>query len=80
VFYFFDLVEDVWKMYDLQKNSLNDRRIVKLSSYGLSAEQVAKELCMSPHTVRSHIKGLKKRFRVSRMIDLVAVMQNLQII
>ena len=67
-------------MYDLQKNSLNGRRIVKLSSYGLSAEQVAKELCMSPHTVRSHIKGLKKRFRVSRMIDLVAVMQNLQII
>ena len=80
MFYFFDLVEDVWKMYDLQKNSLNDRRIVKLSSYGLSAEQVAKELRMSPHTVRRHIKGLKKRFRVSRMIDLVAVMQNLQII
>lgn len=39
---------------------------------GLSAQQVAEELRISPHTARNHMKSIFKKLEVSSQLDLIA--------
>lgn len=50
---------------------LKDRaRVFELASQGLSAQEIAKRLCISPQTVRDLLaKGLQRCARCGRLID-----------
>ena len=70
--------QERWVSYNLEY-SMTDLQIMIKLSHGLSAESVAKDLCMSVHTVRDHIKKLYARFYVNSTIELITVVHQLQL-
>ena len=56
------------------KNKLSEREIeiVRKMSHGLSSEEIAKDLCISPFTVRTHRKNILKKTHSKNSSQLIA--------
>ena len=50
--------------------------ILKILAFGYSNEMIAEELCISPHTVKSHISNIFKKIRVHNRRHAVQWAQN----
>lgn len=54
------------------KISDSEMRVIELLSRGLGRNQIADELCLSPHTVHNHIRNASVRIGVHKESELIA--------
>ena len=48
-----------------------EKQILKLISLEYSEIEIARKVCLSPHTVHSHRKNLMRRWQVKKSVGLV---------
>ena len=49
--------------------TLREREILSLAGKGLSNAEIAEQLCLSPHTIKSHIHNLLRKIGASNRAE-----------
>ncbi|MCW8859976.1 MAG: response regulator transcription factor [Deltaproteobacteria bacterium] len=61
---------------ELKGLSLQDNRIICMISAGKKNQEIAENLCLSEHTIKSHVSRIYKRLHVKNRAQLVSLAQS----
>ena len=67
------LPEKFSKHYGLTNKEI---QVTEQLTRGLSIKDISEESCVSPHTVRSHLKSILRKTNTSRQVELVSLVYN----
>ncbi|WP_256670939.1 response regulator transcription factor [Stutzerimonas nitrititolerans] len=56
--------------------TLREREILSLASNGLSNAEIAERLCLSPHTIKSHIHNLLRKIGASNRTEAASLLRS----
>ena len=56
--------------------TLREREILSLAGKGLSNAEIAEQLCLSPHTIKSHIHNLLRKIGASNRAEAAYLLRS----
>jgi DNA-binding CsgD family transcriptional regulator len=69
--YSFDLTENCWKQQEIMVLSEREREILQLSIRGFTMSEIAKEIFLSPETVKFHRKKIFNKMGVTNIAEAI---------
>lgn len=58
---------------DIKGLSAQDRKIIRMISHGAKNQEIADDLCLSEHTIKSHVSRIYKKLNVKNRVQLVSL-------
>lgn len=71
-YWLYDLHQRCWTLHPYPKFSTIERRILHYSACGYSQEEMASQMCLSVHTVKSHKQSIFKRLHITNMLEALS--------
>jgi DNA-binding CsgD family transcriptional regulator len=76
----YDLIEDAWKKIELVKLTNREKEILKHSTRGLTINEIAESIYVSPDTIKFHRKKLFEKLGVANISEAITYVTNNKLI